>query len=272
MTYMQTPITLLRERFNPLYWMRRNALVQWIGTRWGFMASRRFRGRRVYADSFRNLAFFIQPELPQHEAFSRAVRLAKPQVFWDIGANIGLYSWILLAECPHAQTVLFEPDARNLECLRRTVFRMINKPTIVDRALSDKTGSALFYPDPITGATGTLVKGGDGKTFIERHFRATAKPQEVRTITLDDAAHAYNAPDFIKIDVECAELNVLRGGLDLLYRHRPSLALECNYECASEIGDLLTMVGYELFDLATLQPIDTPVFETLAVHRSRPIT
>jgi hypothetical protein len=71
------------------------------------------------------------------------------------------------------------------------------------------------------------------------------------SVTTLDAHFAGRArgPDFIKIDVEGHEQNVLRGGLDTLHRHRPTLLIECEsrHNPSSSIDEvflLLRRMGY----------------------------
>jgi FkbM family methyltransferase len=53
---------------------------------------------------------------------------------------------------------------------------------------------------------------------------------EVQAISLDDFAHSAPPPDFIKCDVEGAELEVLRGALQLLAKNRPAIRCEVHTE------------------------------------------
>ena len=41
--------------------------------------------------------------------------------FFDIGANIGLYSWLIRKTCPQRKILAFEPDPKNFELLKTTM-------------------------------------------------------------------------------------------------------------------------------------------------------
>jgi len=90
---------------------------------------------------------------------------------------------------------------------------------------------------------------------MERHGRAFTQTR-VKTVTLDRLCEENHiAPDFIKIDVEGAEEDVIRGGLEVLRMHHPIVWFEC--WCGQENGvpinaqlshlALLKTLGYRLF-------------------------
>jgi FkbM family methyltransferase len=91
----------------------------------------------------------------------------------------------------------------------------------------------------------------------------------VPTVTLDGLLDATFAPDLVKIDVEGAELLVLRGAGRLLAEVRPALLLEVAESNAEPVGELLTAARYRLFDAAEpakgFPPVARPVWDTLAL-------
>jgi FkbM family methyltransferase len=76
-------------------------------------------------------------------------------------------------------------------------------------ALSDQEGSVIFYKDELSGATGSVRRGVDAFGSIHHHH----KPRQVsvRSVTMDSIADPQADPDFIKIDVEGAELMFSMG-------------------------------------------------------------
>jgi FkbM family methyltransferase len=167
-------------------------------------------------------------------------------VFWDVGANIGGYSWKCAALRPMATIVSFEPDAKNLECLHRTsrAWRL-SQHAIVPAAVADVSGRAVFCPDDITGTTGTLQV--DSPTFNAIHYGRISKTIEVETISLDDFVQQSDPPSIIKVDVEGAEMRVLRGAVGLLNRYLPVLLIE-TFEHRDEVIAFLKRFGYEIYD------------------------
>lgn len=77
-------------------------------------------------------------------------------VFFDVGANIGSYSW-LAKEHRVRDIFMFEPDQTNCRLLMRTLrANLLEHVFLVPFAASASAGVATFYPDRASGATGSL--------------------------------------------------------------------------------------------------------------------
>jgi FkbM family methyltransferase len=168
------------------------------------------------------------------------------QAFWDVGANVGLFSWHCAMVRPDFEIVSFEPDAKNLQCLRRTAERWrLDRHTIVPCAVAERSGLAVFFVDDIAGATGSLEKS---QSFNFHHYGHHAPEIEVETVSLDDfLARGRTAPSLIKIDVEGAELRILQGGAGVLRDHQPILFYE-SFNHRTETVALLEGYGYLVFE------------------------
>jgi FkbM family methyltransferase len=199
-------------------------------------------------------------ERAERQAFGRLLATEPPRSFWDIGANVGLYGFTFAARLPGRPCVMVEPDPRNAACLRRTIERArLQNVTVIEAAAAEREGEAEFATDPLTGATGQLVHAGP--SFIERHHGVAPPKRTVRTVTLDSLLAHHPAPDLIKIDVEQAELQVLRGATELL-RRQPTVLIELSGE--REAGRLLQRAGYRLTDWRTGQPAPDGAWSTVA--------
>tara|TARA_R110002126_G_scaffold185114_1_gene333553 strand:- start:1116 stop:1883 length:768 start_codon:yes stop_codon:yes gene_type:complete len=120
----------------------------------------------------------------------------------DVGANIGSHC---LALAPHVKNVVaFEADKENVELLRMNC-SLRSDVTIKHLALSDRIGR-------------TSTKFNFGKTELD------AGKLDVDMTTLD--ALKFPKVDFIKIDVEGMELDVLEGGRDLITQLKPNMLIE----------------------------------------------
>jgi FkbM family methyltransferase len=134
-------------------------------------------------------------------------------VLYDIGANAGFYTLLgsrLLG--PEGQVYAFEPNPRNLRYLNDHLrINCIGNARVFPLAVSDHAGTATFDADA-PPAQGGLSEGGS---------------LTVQTVALDDlvASGELRPPQYMKIDVEGAELLVLRGAGRILQVHRPIIFL-----------------------------------------------
>jgi FkbM family methyltransferase len=154
---------------------------------------------------------------------------------WDIGANVGLYSLAgAKAVGSSGRVCAFEPIPRNLEYLRRhTELNGLTNVDVVPAAVSDASGT---------------VRMSEGQTPCECHMDAEGQ-FEVPAISLDSWQRETGAPlpGVIKIDVEGAETQVLRGASQTICHSRPVIFLALHgeqqrHDCAT----LLTEWGYEI--------------------------
>jgi FkbM family methyltransferase len=165
---------------------------------------------------FRNLSWILKPEDLEREVrtlVTYIIRKINPKIFWDLGANIGYYSW--LASEKVEEIIIFEPDPINVKLIKKTIKKnKIDHIKVLDIAVSDRSGEELFLVDNVSSATGSLdrINNLENKYSLQYNFHLSNRIK-VKTKTLDDVLSAgYNAPDLIKIDVEGAEHLVLSGG------------------------------------------------------------
>lgn len=175
------------------------------------------------------------------DTVARSVRAGG--VFFDVGAQAGYYS--LLASRlvgPTGRVVAFEPDARNLGYLREHLrLNDATNVTVIEAAVADAAGSEGFAAE----------RSGFGGALSET-AAASGGTVTVRTVTLDGlvGSGAVPAPDYLKIDVEGAELRVLRGAAKILRASRPTIFLAVHTPDLERLcRETLTTLGY------TLQPI-----------------
>ena len=142
--------------------------------------------------------------------------LADPaRVSLDIGANKGVYAW-LLRDCSCAVHA-FEPNPKMFRFLQRLADDRI---TVSQLALSNRSGTAeLRVPRHRRG--GFSNQGASlSDVKVAENFRGV--PIEARRV--DDLA--IENVGFIKIDVEGFEQAVLEGARETIARDRPSLLIE----------------------------------------------
>ena len=173
--------------------------------------------------------------------------LYRGQVVWDIGANVGLFTFAAANLVNPGGTVLcIEPDRWLVNLLMKSSRIKGNREfhiNILPLAITDKVGIVEL----------NIAKRGRSCNFISGSLGSSQtggvrNTQLVPSVNLDWLLDRYPAPDFIKIDVEGAELNVLRGATRLLAEIKPVIFCEVASECAGAIADLLHGYGYVIYD------------------------
>lgn len=133
----------------------------------------------------------------------------------DIGANIGIYSYALSKLCKHVES--FEPMP---ECAKMlTAYANSKNITVHNIGLSNKTGNTDLYVPLIRGDSKLNIGlasvndcGGERECF------------EIPIQCLDN--FNFSNVDFIKIDVEGHELEVIEGALVTIRREKPIILVE----------------------------------------------
>lgn len=171
---------------------------------------------------------------PDTEEALRAVvhsELRNGDTMLDIGANFGLhtlYAAKLVTSAGHVYA--FEPAPQNVRLLRRNV--RLNKldttVTIVPSVVSNSSEPflELHVPDECVAVTASLRKVTPGERLVR-----------VTNMRLDDFGwHSNASVRLMKIDVEGAELEVLRGALNIIKCARPVLVIEVHGFALPEFG------------------------------------
>lgn len=143
----------------------------------------------------------------EKDFFSSVLAKIHPgDVFFDIGANLGLYS--IHASKLGASVFAFEPDPSYCKQLQRNIQlnKLKHKVVIVDWAVSDRQGTSTLFTDGIEGRSPSLMQDGERGSVT------------VRTNSIDNALQAGQLPrpTIIKMDIEGAEVIALEGMKDLL--------------------------------------------------------
>ncbi|HXU38816.1 MAG TPA: FkbM family methyltransferase [Blastocatellia bacterium] len=170
----------------------------------------------------------------------------KDNVVWDVGANVGLFAFsaAYLAGA-NGLVVALEPDEWLVQLLRRS--SRAQSPVCapvhaVPAAVAEAVDLRTFHIAARSRATNSLKGYGSTQTG------GVAEEQIVVTVTLDWLSERYALPDVLKIDVEGAELEVLRGAEVLLERKRPIVLCETSGETSSEVTKLLLKKGYRIYN------------------------
>ena len=151
--------------------------------------------------------------------------------FYDIGANIGIYS-LYYAKTQQGKVFSFEPSAFNMRQLAKNISinNLTNRIIIVSNPLSNQTGEAVFI-------NGNSDEGGSSSAFgVNFGFDGNPIDSEVEYsligFTLDDLFKTNvikSEPGLIKIDVDGIEHLILEGAENILAsKNLKSIFIEIN--------------------------------------------
>lgn len=138
-------------------------------------------------------------------------------VFWDIGANIGLYS-CYAAKKSNCKVYAFEPSIFNLHLLGKNIWlnNLVSKITIFSLPLTHKINEDTFNMS-------SMEPGGANSTFSENYDYKGDKNKEIFNfstlgVPADKIVDFFNIPKptYVKLDVDGIEHLIIKGGLNSL--------------------------------------------------------
>lgn len=188
--------------------------------------------------------------------------IGREDVYWDIGANVGLYA-IYVAKFRGCRVVAFEPEAQNYALLiENLVLNALDSEQILACALAlgDRLGLGTLQVRYLTkgGAYNLFRSASSGAADAPASFRAAASNPEgagyrqlTYCATIDDLVfnQGLPAPTHIKIDVDGNEPAII-AGCDKLLRSTKlrSLLVEINKKSPADLAivDILRSHGFRV--------------------------
>ena len=183
----------------------------------------------------------ISAKIAEHDElknFMRSAAAIKPDIFIDTGANLGLYTCILMKNRLVPRAILFEPDRRNRVHLGANL--LINGLLDADLeihpvALGAEPGRFRLVPGPERdiGLSQIVEAAPDGQGY------------DVEIVRFDDFVALAGRTLAIKIDVERYERKVLAGMARTLRNNRGIVQIEV-LEALEETMSLMSAAGFRL--------------------------
>lgn len=170
--------------------------------------------------------------------------LPESGIAWDCGAFVGYYAAIfrrIVGE--KGQVLAIEASSKNYDALRH--FPSINGWTNVEvfQGAVGKDHATIRFAGDFGGASGPL----DTKPLAE-----PAHVEVVRSAGLDELCYELRnqEPDFLKLDLEGADIYALHNGDKLFSGKRPVVLLEVHGpEALRALGDFLPKYDYHVWDV-----------------------
>lgn len=209
----------------------------------------------AYGDLFQVVAQFIKPG----------------DIVWDMGANLGAFTFAS-AYCAGTEGHVYavEADTRHAQLMYESkagLGERFDNITILCAAVSDEMACLDL----------NIVDRGNAKNFISKSMGNEEAGRVINTksvvsITADWLLQYWKPPDFLKVDIEGAELLFLKGAGQLLRDTKPAIYIEVDKENQTEVTDLLKAYGYEIFSLGSkegeaLTKIDRCAVNTVCIHK-----
>lgn len=193
----------------------------------------------------------------RHLELLLAFTLAEDSNCVDVGAFAGTALRRMVSYAPRGRHIAYEPIPR-LHARLADEFPEVDVRRV---ALSDHRGEEAF------------VLVSDEPAFSGFRERAYSREVNRETISvtvedLDSSLPLDYVPTLIKIDVEGAELEVLRGGIGTITKHKPIVVFEHGKGAAPEYGTrpgdvhelLCGQAGLRLFDIDGNGPLSVDAF------------
>lgn len=178
-------------------------------------------GRKFYFNAYRNFGF-ATVNLDSIEKAQRAfakeyISNLKCKTAWDIGANIGFWTVSLSSMLGKGGSILaIEPDVQNIAYLKKNTLEFNVDVDILNIGVSSKVGVAVLNTDE-TGAMNSIGIVNDVSYTGQK---------KIKVESIDSIANRYGVPDFIKLDVEGHEYEVIVGGIFTLQQKKTIWLIE----------------------------------------------
>jgi FkbM family methyltransferase len=170
----------------------------------------------------------------------------------DVGGNIGLTAVLTGALAPKGKAYFFEPDPKNFKHLKRTIeANGFDNFVAINAAVGAEPGRLMMNH---------LASSSHAALFPqENQF-------EIELVTIDGWAKSVKLEklDFLKIDVEGLEKDVLIGAKETIQRFKPVALIECNVVTTIMVGRILP------YDLIAEIFLHFPYVEVIDLYTGHP--
>lgn len=172
------------------------------------------------------------------------------KVIFDVGANTGMYGLIAKAVNKNSKVFAFEPSPKIFRKLKTNV--ELNRYDIVleQLAISNSTGTNIFYDPPDEHATTGSLSADKLKNVPL--YKGGIVEYNVQSISLSDyiEKNSIKQLDLLKLDIEMHEAEAIEGLGKYLLEFKPVMIIEVlTNEMAKKLNEFFTLENYKLFHL-----------------------
>ncbi|KPI17917.1 methyltransferase FkbM family [Actinobacteria bacterium OV450] len=237
-------------------------------------------------------ALLLWAEMSEEGMYGIAAgRLRPGDAVLDIGANIGLASLMFRHTVPDVRIIAFEPAPMTFACLEENLRRHVPGAVAVRAAVSDEVGELDFTFYPNSPGNSGLFADREADDETTRHFLRNSGIDEefidelleglhcgtsltVPATTVSETIRRYGLDDIglLKVDVERAELSVLRGIEDDHWPRIRCVAAEVHAE-GGRLEEIVALLGKHGLSAEVSQSpklVGTPLYDLVATRADRP--
>lgn len=180
----------------------------------------------------------------EHVYSNKLINIPKDGVVLDIGGNIGMMSLVFAQKVPQGVVHSFEPTdyaigkfRTNMSLNAELASRIILNQSFVSTESKDQVSIKVFSSWPVVGS----------EDKHEIHQGVLKSGDNIPSVSLDDycSKNALERVDFVKIDTDGYEWDVLRGSKEMLKKYRPQIVFEIGEYVMDEKG--ITFADYQAF-------------------------
>jgi len=190
-----------------------------------------------YKHEFVMQAIFNLKHYYEQNNLQKWFRSGEYKTVFDIGANIGNHTLFFASNSPDAEIYSFEPMPENYNLLKANVSNnnLDSRVHLYNNAVGSEKGIAHMK---------IMTENNYGTSTITEEKSSDTKTVEV--VAIDDLD--LPVPDFVKIDTEGYEVNVLRGMAGTLEKSDAFVWIEIDAENAKDVYQIMDSIGYEVVD------------------------
>lgn len=226
----------------------------------------------IYVSPEAGLRYWLRMSRVDPMLYRMVRELVRPGAHvWDVGANVGLFSFCAAALAgPLGSVLAIEPDVWLAHLIQRSSseWQLAHAPvapvSLVCAAISDRSHVSHLQISERCRAASHLSESQGSTQAVGNRFS-----QSALAVPLDFLLDYFPAPSVLKIDVETHEARVLQGASRLLETVRPAIWCEVSPENSLAVFEILDSFGYTLYAAAATErtPLKRASWDTLALPK-----
>jgi len=189
-----------------------------------------YTGSKFFLDAFMHKGYWFHGKKREKRTMELfPTFITQGQIVIEAGGHIGYithYFSNLVGD--KGKVYVFEPGENNIPYIEKNI-RLLSNVTLIKKAVSDTNGIAEFFLENLTGQNNSLFREYEPRESTEQFSFTVSKKGiiKVETITLDSFCETAGlTPNFIKLDIEGAELMAIRGAVNVIKKYHPGIMLE----------------------------------------------